>query len=114
MDVVTYIIPQNLLGGRIYPKVRKKTSHALAWELTIFRRAEVVRCIELLSGWVKVKARQVEIAQEFLALNASRRVFVARGKTWPLMSIHPDDTRKKEEFKQQLQAANKRGSACLQ
>lgn len=106
---------QKVLGGKIYPKRRKESKHAQAYELNLIRKADIAYFIETVGPYVRVKWPQLELVLSFIKLPKSRLDYIGRDKTWPLIQANLEDVAQREAMKQKLTELNKRGPrVCLQ
>ena len=105
---------QSVLGGTIYRKARKRSVHADAYELNLFRKDDVQRFLDIIGPHVRMKRAQIALVREFIDLPRTKMLYVARGKTWPIMRACPQDTALKESYKLRLTELNKRGPIIRQ
>lgn len=106
---------QSIFGGAIYKKVHKNPHAAPAYELIFLNRQEVATLLATMKPFVRIKARQIQLAEDFLALGHMKKLVVGRGKRWPLFRVPPEEVQIREDFKTRMTDLNKRGvDECLQ
>lgn len=96
-------------GGSCFEKLRRNAKWAPAFELRITNRDDALALLMAIKPYIKIKARQVELALAFLDLGLSRVTFSARGKTWPRRVQHPADVEARADMKRQMNELNQRG-----
>lgn len=110
-DLAVLMWVKGQIGGTVYPKLSRKETWAPTYEWACSNREQLRHFLANIHPFVRIKRRQVEVGDAFLALGNSRVTFSARGKTWPHRLQHPDDVAKKQALKERMNTLNGRGTA---